>query len=78
MVERFEFDQLWRESVIGERALDGVEVMSPDSDKSPLPSKVLVQFILNINETGVAFTCELNIAEHSGQRIGTDQPSLKK
>lgn len=50
LVQRDEVDLLWRESLIGEWSLDGVQIVRSNGHQRPLAGKILVQLVLKSDE----------------------------
>jgi len=66
------------QSLIGERALDSVEIMGSNCNKSTLPANVHVELILQIDKVLVVEFRELDIPENGADNEGTDSGSLRK
>jgi hypothetical protein len=72
LVQGSEFNILGREGLVGERALDSVEVVSTNGNQSSLTGQVLVKFILEGNEGLITGLVELDSAQDSGRDVGSD------
>jgi hypothetical protein len=76
LVQGSEFDVLRREGLIGERALDSVEVVSTNGNQSSLTGQVLVKLILERNEGLITGLVELDSAKDSARDVGSDSCGL--
>lgn len=63
MVQGHKFDVFRWQSLVSERALDSIQIMSTDRHERSLPGEVLVEFVLQSNERFIASFVELDIAQ---------------
>lgn len=63
LVKRSKLDVLRRQGLVGERALDRVQIVGSDGNKSALSCKVLVKLVLEGNERLIARFGELDIPQ---------------
>lgn len=61
LVQRDKLDVLGRQSLVGERALNGVQIVGPDRDQSSLARQVLVKLVLKGDEGLIASLVELDV-----------------
>lgn len=60
LVQWDKFNVLRGQGLIGERPLDGVQVVGTDGNQSPLTGQVLVEFVLEGNERLITGLVELD------------------
>lgn len=60
LIESFKLDVIWRFSIIDEGTFYGVEVVCTNGDKTSLTTDVLVELILQVDETIIPI---LNLTE---------------
>lgn len=78
LVQGSELNLLRGQSLVGEGALDGVEIVGSNGDQSTLPANVHVELILQVDKVLVVQLGELDIPENSGDSEGTNSSSLVK
>lgn len=72
LVEGSKDNVLWLASLIGERSLDGVQVMGSHRHKSALSAQVLVELVLKRNEGVVSLLCELYSPQDGAGNVWSD------
>lgn len=77
LVEGCEQNLLRLERLVGEGALDGVEVVSAHRHESAVAAEVLVELVLERDEGLVAFGGESDTAEDTAGDVGSDFGGLK-
>lgn len=66
-----EVNRLWGECAVSEWGLESIEVMGADGNVCPLPTNILMKFILKIDEAFVSFVVEFDAAEDGTDNIRT-------
>lgn len=77
LVEGDEADVLGGEGLVGEGALNGVEVVGADGDEGSLPGQVLVKLVLEADEGLVSLGSELDVAQDGAGDVGADLFALR-
>lgn len=77
LVQGSELDVLGGLSLVGEGALDFVQIVSTDRDQSALTRQVLVQLILKGNEGLIASLVELDTTENGARHVRSDFGGLE-
>lgn len=72
LVERNEGNLLWLERLVGEGALDGIQVVGAHGDESPLTAQVQVELVLKGNEGVVTRLGELDSTEDGSRDVRPD------
>lgn len=70
------FDFLWISCLVSERGFDLVKVVCTDSDQPASPSNILMKLVLKVDERCVGTRGELQIAEDSAGKQGSDELGL--
>ena len=72
LIQRNKLNVRTRTSIIQKRPLNGIQIMSPNRNKSPPPANIMMKLVLKINEALVRLWCESNISENSTQHHGAN------
>ena len=67
LIQRSKFDLLGRLSIVDEGRLDAVQIVRTDGDQGSITAEILMELLLEFDETLIAVRVELNVAKH-----GTD------
>jgi hypothetical protein len=65
LVKSNELDFFRLQSFVGQRALDSIEIVSTERHQSPFSSKIVMEFVLQVNEAVVTFLGEGNVSQDS-------------
>lgn len=76
LVKGLELDISRCARLVGEGALDGVEIMSADCDEGTLPREVLVELILQRDEAVVTFLVEVDVTKDCAGDVWSDLGGL--
>lgn len=76
LVKGDKFDVLGRESLVGEGALNSVQVMGTNGDQGSLTGQILMKLVLQGNERLVASLVELHTSEDGTGHEGPDSSGL--
>lgn len=77
LVQRDKLDVLGGQSLVGEGALDGVQIVGTNRNQGALARQVLVQLILKGNEGLIASLVELDTSEDGTGHVRSDLGGLK-
>jgi hypothetical protein len=77
LIERDELDALRGWSFIRERPLAFRQIMGANRNKSPIPSEIVVNFVLKSNERFIPPLCELDAPQNRCCNIWTHFLSLR-
>ena len=76
LVQRREDNILWFSGVVKKGSLDGVIIMGPNGDQCSFSADVLMQFVLEVNETIIGILIELYVSQHRSYNKRSNQSSL--
>lgn len=76
LVKGDKFDVRGRKSLVGERPLDGIQIVGTNGDQGSLTGQILVKLVLQGNERLIASLVELDTSEYGTRHVGPDLRGL--